>query len=53
MGKYLTASPKSAGLLCLVQHVDKITVFKDILNLTGGQQVFHILRQAARYAALP
>ena len=40
--------PVSLGL---VQHVDKIRVLKDILNLTGGQQVLYILRQAARYAA--
>lgn len=25
--------------LCLVQHVDKIRVLKNILNLTGGQQI--------------
>ncbi len=40
--------PVSLGL---VQHVDKIRVFKNILNLTGGQQVLHVLRQAAGYAA--
>ena len=28
--------------LGLVQHVDKIRVLKDILNLTGGQQVLYI-----------
>ena len=40
--------PVSLGL---VQHVDKIRVLKDILDLTGGQQVLHILRQARWYAA--
>ena len=40
--------PVSLGL---VQHVDKIRVLKDILDLTGGQQVLHILGQAAGYAA--
>ena len=35
----------------LVQHVDKIRVFKNMLDLTGGQQILHVLRQAARYAA--
>ena len=40
--------PVSLGL---VQHVDKIRVFKNILNLTGGQQVLYVLRQARWYAA--
>ena len=40
--------PVSLGL---VQHVDKIRVLKNILDLTGGQQILYILCQAARYAA--
>ena len=37
--------------LRLVQHIDKVRVFKNVLDLTGGQQVLHILRQARRNAA--
>lgn len=31
--------------LRLVQHINEVAVFKDIFNLTGSQQVLHILRQ--------
>ena len=27
----------------LVQHINEVRVFKDVLNLGGGQQVLHIL----------
>ena len=52
IGKLRWANPK---LFCqnlpvalgLVQHVDEIRVFKNILDFTGSQQILHILRQAA------
>ena len=33
---------------CLIQKVHKIGVLKDVLNLTGGKQVFVILGDAGR-----
>lgn len=36
---------------CLVQHVDEVAVFEDILDLPGGKQVFDILGDARRNAA--
>ena len=35
----------------LVEHIDEIGVFKDVLDLTGGKQVFHVLRERRGDAA--
>ena len=40
--------PVSCGL---VEHVDKITVLKNILNLPRRKQVFHVLGNAGRDTA--
>ena len=45
-GKYLPVS------LRLRQKHHKVGVFKDVLDLPAGKEVFHILRQGARDAAL-
>ncbi len=37
--------------LCLIEHEDKIRVFKDIFYLAACQKVFDILRDSGRYAA--
>ena len=45
LGEYLSVA---AGL---IEHEDEITVFKDILHLTGGKQVLDVLGDAAWDAA--
>ena len=35
----------------LIQHQDKVAVFKNVLNLSAGQQVFDVLRNAGRNTA--
>jgi len=36
---------------CLVEHIHKIGVLKDVLHLTGGKQVLDVLGNACRYPA--
>ena len=36
---------------CLVEHIDIVRVLKDVLDLTGGKQVFDILRDTCRDTA--
>ena len=36
---------------CLVEHIHEVGVFKDVLHLTTGKQVFDILRDAGGDAA--
>ena len=40
LGENLTVSA------CLVEHIHEVRVFKDVLHLTAGKQVFDILRDA-------
>ena len=40
LGKDLTVSA------CLVEHIHEVRVFKDVLHLTAGKQVFDILRDS-------
>ena len=35
--------------LCLIEHEDKIRVFKDIFYLAGSKQVLYVLRNSCGY----
>ena len=35
--------------LCLIEHEDKIRVFKDIFHLAGSKQVLDVLRDSCGY----
>ena len=35
--------------LCLIEHEDKIRVFKDIFHLAGSKQVLNVLRNSCGY----
>ena len=35
----------------LVEHIDVVGVLEDVLDLTGGKQVFYVLRDTSRNAA--
>ncbi len=37
---------------CLIEHVDKVGVFKDVLHFLGCQKVFNVLRDTGRNTAL-
>ena len=37
--------------LRLIEHIDEVRVFKDVLNLTGSQQILDVLRQSCGYPA--